>query len=176
MLSSILRVFEQSVETEAARIPLASGCGTVSGIIHPHLQYSQLHGVRSSHKGRPWWPRRHQGMQELSQFILHGYLRLSLDRIWSGVINVLKTGSIVKEGYLRVNSLPVLTAEHITSTEQDLRSFDLPKTLSIHTSQQKMMRLLYLTCHPLLSHVMIFFLLFFWIFPLGYLSVGKKLF
>lgn len=58
---------------------------------------------------------------------------------------------------------------HITSTEQDLRSFDLPKTLSIHASQQKMMRLLYLTCHALLSRVMIFFLLRFFF---GYSLLG----
>lgn len=70
---SILRVFEQSVETEAARIPLASGCVTVTGIIHPHLWYSRLYGVKSAHKGRPRRPRRHQGVQELLWFISHGW-------------------------------------------------------------------------------------------------------
>lgn len=154
----------------------------MSGFIRPHLWYSRLVGVGSCHKGRPRWP---LGVRELWQFISHGYLRPELDRIWSD--KCFKTDLLlirkVISGY--IFSPPAAHNQHWW----DFSTFDSmcpssmcgalnpPQTTSMDPFQQ-IDAAAVLNCSLVIRcclFVIISFLLL-WKFPLGYLSVGMKLF
>lgn len=158
------------------------------GFIRPHLWYSRLVGVGSCHKGRPRWP---LGVRELGQFISHGYLRPELDRIWSAKCfqtDLLLIRKVIS-GY--IFSHPAAHNQHwlrfqylwFDVSECMCGALNPPKATSMDPFQQNAAAAVFncsLVMHcclfVMISLLLLLLLLLIWKFPLGYLSVGKKLF